>query len=178
MSSGRFQMHVLKETPERLAVIIMRIKYSTILFLTILAGCTSRQVDYSPFDKLDLEKKCAVYFIRSEGDIGDFENANQDFVLTDKTALHKLKKHWRLTKTDKRMSCGFGYLVFITQDNTLVEEIKINEPCGYATTTGGWYDFDETYYDFIDISKIKAVTRAELDSVQGHLSAAKRNKNR
>lgn len=142
------------------------IKILSIFLITLLIGCKPAKIDYNPFGKLDLNKKCAVYFIRSMGDWGDFEKTNEDFVITDKPALQKLKENWGLRLTDKRMACGFGYLVFITQNNKLIERIQINEPCGYATTTGGWYYFDKNYYNCIDISKIIKFNRPTADSIE------------
>ncbi len=148
-----------------------------ILLLIFFISCRPTKIDYNPFDKLDLNQKCSVYFIRSMGDWGDFEKTNEDFVLTDKVALQKLKVNWVLRLTDKRMACGFGYLVYITQNNKLVESIQINEPCGYAITTGGWYDFDENYYNFIDISKVSKLDRPTADSIQKELVDQKHKSN-
>jgi len=144
----------------------MTTKILQTFMLTLIVSCQPKKVDYNPFHKLDLNQKCSVYFIRSEGDWGNFEKTNEDFVLTDNAALKKLKDNWWLSLTDKRMACGFGYLVFITQNDKLVEKIQINEPCGYAITTGGWYDFNEGYYDFIEVSKISKLNRPTADSVQ------------
>ena len=85
-----------------------------IIGLIALIGCQPSHVDYRPFDKLNLDEEPAVYFILSEGDWDDFEETNKNFLLTDKVALQKIKDNWGLTKTDNRMSCGFGYIVFIT----------------------------------------------------------------
>lgn len=144
-------------------------KILKIFILLLITSCQRQKVDYNPFEKLDLNQKCAVYFIRSEGDWGDFEKTSEDFALTDKTALKKLKGNWGLSLTDKRMACGFGYIVYITQNDKLVGKIQINEPCGYATTAGGWYDFDKDYYDFIDVSKIAKLDRSTADSIQDAL---------
>lgn len=149
-----------------------------IFALFILAGCQSSQADYRPFDRLNLNEDPAVYFILSEGDWDDFEETNKNFVLTDKLALQKIKDNWGLSRTDKRMSCGFGYLVFITSKGKLLEEISINEPCGYAVTTGGWYDFDGDYYETIDVSKIKPLTDSQADSIQKFFVSQDRNNNR
>lgn len=153
-------------------------KLLSIISLVALISCQPQNVDYRPFDKLDLDEKPAVYFILSEGDWGDFEETNNNFVLTDKVALQKIMDNWRLTKTDNRMSCGFGYLVFITSNNKLIEEIHINEPCGYAVTTGGWYNFDDDYYDFIDLSKIQKLTASQADSIQSALVKQGEDNNR
>ena len=146
----------------------MRTKY-LLTILVFLFSCTGRKVDYRPFDKLDLKENCAVYFIRSEGDQGKFENTNQDFEIRDKKALEKLKANWGLRLTDKRKSCGFGYLVFITQNDSLIEKIEVNEPCGYAITTGGWYEFNKRYYDFIDLSKVEKLERKQAEVIQKKL---------
>ena len=119
-----------------------------------------------PFSKLDVQEKCAAYFLLSEGDWGNFEKKNQDFVLTDKIALQKLKDNWVLNKSDERIPCGFGYQLFITQNDKVIEVISINEPCGYAVTTGGWYRFDSEYYGYIDLSKIQKLGKQEADSIR------------
>ena len=133
---------------------------------SIVLSCGSPKQDFEPFHELDLKKSCRVYFILSEGDVGSFEETTSDFVIEDPEEIRRLKADWRFYKTDKRMSCGFGYLVLATVGDSLVREIDINAPCGYATTTGGWYDFGSDYYKSIDVSKIRRLTREQADSVQ------------
>jgi len=142
----------------------------TILFFTTLLGCKIKTVDYNPFDKVDLDKECAIYFLLSEGDWGEFEKQNKDFVIKDKHAIKTIKENWNLTKTNKRMSCGYGYLVLITQNGKLIERINLNEPCGYAITTGGWYDFNDSYYDYIDLTRIQNLGQVEAHEVQKELT--------
>ena len=89
-----------------------------------------------------------------------------NFVITDKREIQKLKDTWGFYKTDKRMPCGFGFVVFITQNGELVEEIAINEPCGYAEISEEWYDFDKSFLDNIDIAKIKKLDKQQSDSIQ------------
>jgi hypothetical protein len=144
----------------------MRTKCILLFILTVLIGCNQKKIEYNPFDKINLSEKSEIYFILTEGDWGTFEKTYKDFVLADKSAIQKLKDNWKLYKTDRLMACGFGYFVSLTQNGKVVEQIHTNAPCGYATTTGGWYDFDKSYYDFIDVTKIQALTRSEADSIR------------
>jgi hypothetical protein len=142
-----------------------RILMVLVMALVVL-GCGPSKPDYEPFHDLDLGKSCRVYFILSEGDWGTFEEETKDFVIEDPEAIRRLQADWKFYKTDKRMTCGFGYLVLATVGDSLVREIDINAPCGYAVTTGGWYDFDSDFYESIDVSKVRRLTRQQADSVQ------------
>jgi hypothetical protein len=138
-------------------------------FLLIIAtfmSCKTKPVDCKPFDKLNIKENCSIYFILFEGDRGDFEKANMNFVITDKREIQKLKDTWGFYKTDDRMPCGFGFVVFIIQNGEFIEEIAINEPCGYAVISEEWYDFDKSFLDNIDITKIEKLNKQQSDSIQ------------
>ena len=104
----------------------------SLLIIASYVSCKTKPADCKPFDRLNLNENCAIYFILLEGDRGNFEKANMNFIMTGKLEIQKLKKRWGFYRTDKRKSCGYGFVVFITQNGELVEEIAINEPCGYA----------------------------------------------
>ena len=129
-------------------------------------SCKTKPVDCKPFDTLDIKENCIIYFTLSEGDQGDFERINQNFAISDKLEIQKIKQNWGLYKTDKRMPCGYGYVVFITQNDKLVKEIDINEPCGYAIISDEWYDFDNSFFDIIDTSRIERLNMQQADSIQ------------
>lgn len=135
------------------------------LIYLLACGCEPRQPDHRPFATLDLSKRCSLCFLAREGDQDDFSEANKHFCISDGAQISKLREHWKFFKTDRRMSCGFGYVILGIEDGVLKEEVKVNAPCGYAVTTDGWYDFSSDYYDCIDTSVILRLTKQEEDSV-------------
>jgi hypothetical protein len=125
-------------------------------------SCQDPKGIYYPIRKHKGFGNLKIVFIRTEGTTPR-ETSMGDFYIDDKNQIEKLQDNWGFSTTDIRMSCGFGYIVYIMTKDSILEQLSIKSDCGYMISNSVWYGFDEKYYDHIDLSKVHKLTREECD---------------
>lgn len=84
-----------------------------------------------------------LYGLLTEGGSTYFTEKVGDFVISDTVTLNKIKRDWRIHFTDKRMPCGYSYLMVLMKDDSCVYHFDINLDCEYLTCEKGWFEFPE-----------------------------------
>lgn len=117
-----------------------------LLFVIIGLSCSQNSgKDYKVFEAIDFTSgDFKLYGFVTEGDKTKFENEIGDFCISDILTLQKMKNNWVIHKSDKRMSCGFNYILCLVKQDSLIIDFAINTKCGYLTNKNYWYDFDES----------------------------------
>ena len=94
------------------------------------------------FEKYDFNSgEYSLHGILSEGDPSYFTEEIGDFMITDTIVLNKIKNEWKVPLTDKRMPCGYSYIIVLMKGDSCVDHFGINLECEYLCCDEGWYDF-------------------------------------
>ncbi|NLL27527.1 MAG: hypothetical protein GX259_01920 [Bacteroidales bacterium] len=104
-----------------------------------------------------------LYGILSEGDPTYFTEKVGDFVISDTITLNKIKKDWCIQFTDKRMSCGYSYLMILMENDSCVYHFGINLYCKYLTCEKGWFKFPENLLNKYENSVTKIPRQVARD---------------
>ncbi|MBA3681945.1 MAG: hypothetical protein H0W73_12410 [Bacteroidetes bacterium] len=128
-------------------------------------ACNKYSLDYNPLDKIDLTNKPAIYFLGGEAAPCDFESKYGEYFINDTGAIHKLKNKWVFRKTDEVMACGNSYIIYLVQNDSVINLFSSNAECGYAFMNDYLYEFDKSYYNYLDTTKIQKLTRQQSDSI-------------
>jgi hypothetical protein len=82
-----------------------------------------------------------LYGLITEGGSTSFTEKVGDFVVSDTVTLNRIKRDWQIYPTDKRMPCGYSYIIVLMQGDSCVYHFNINMDCEYLTCEKGWYEF-------------------------------------
>ncbi len=67
-----------------------------------------------------------LYGLISDGDSTPLSNRVGDFIIRDTMVLNKIKHDWRIRLTDKRMSCGYTYIMILMKADSCVCHFAVN----------------------------------------------------
>ena len=136
------------------------IKYLFIA-MTSLVGC-SNQTFFEEYDFNSGEYE--LYGIGSEGGRTYFTENVGNFVISDTATLNKIKQDWKIHLTDKRMPCGFSYIMLLMKEDTCVREFRVNLDCEYLICENEWFEFPAKLLNKYENSVTK-ISRQEADTV-------------
>jgi hypothetical protein len=116
-----------------------------ILTIILLVSCrTYKGNDIRFFEKYDFNSgDYKLYGLLTEGGRTSFTEKVGDFVISDTVTLNKIKHDWQIHPTDKRMACGYSYIMILMKDDSCVYHFNINLDCEYLTCEKGWFEFPE-----------------------------------
>lgn len=149
----------------------MRASYNILnLFIgLILISCSSQPKDYKPFADYDFNSgDYKLYGFISEGGGGDFFNKHKDFYIDNVDILNEIKSTWTFDSTEKRMACGFEYILCLVKTDSLVIDLSINSECNYMISDT-WYDFNPNLWTIIPDKQIKHLDRETARQIQEQL---------
>lgn len=136
------------------------ILYLLIIFLFISCK-TSKDVNIPFFDKYDFNSgNYKLYGILSEGNSTSFTEKVGDFVIEDIATLNKIKNDWQIHPTDKRIACGYSYIMVLMKADSCVYHFDINLDCEYLTCEKGWFEFPAKLINKYENSVIKVQREA------------------
>ena len=120
-----------------------QILYILTIILSISCG-TPKGKDIRFFEKYDFSSEdYKLYGILTEGGSTSFTEKVGDFVISDTVTLNKIKRDWQIHLTDKRMPCGYSYIMILMKSDSCVYHFDINLDCEYLTCEKGWFEFPE-----------------------------------
>ncbi|MDL2312679.1 hypothetical protein LJC68_07370 [Bacteroidales bacterium OttesenSCG-928-B11] len=111
--------------------------FATILFIGCSHGETIRFFEEYDFNSGNYK----LYGILSEGGETCFTENVGDFVVLDTVTLNKIKQDWEIHHTNKRMPCGYSYLMILMEGDSCVYDFGVNLDCKYLTCDKGWFQF-------------------------------------
>jgi len=111
------------------------------IFLFLSCGKTNdKNIQF--FEKYDFNSgNYKLYGLLTEGGVTSFTEKVGDFSIEDTTVLNKIKQDWKIHLTDKRMSCGFSYIMVLMKNDSCVYHFDINLECEYLSCEKGWFEF-------------------------------------
>lgn len=82
-----------------------------------------------------------MYGLLTEGGSTSLTEKVGDFVISDTIKLNKIKSDWQIHLTEKRMPCGYSYIMILMKVDSCVYHFDINLDCEYLTCEKGWFEF-------------------------------------
>src|SRR5690606_10168096 len=111
--------------------------FSFLIFL----GCSEKlPSEVTFFENYDMNS--GKYKILIYGSEGEWIEGYRDFYIDDIQTLEKIKKQWVFRKKSEVMSCGYSYILYLVDENTVLKNESINIACEYMT---GWIKFPKEY---------------------------------
>ena len=133
----------------------MKINKAKILYFLMLSlfisGCKEKlEIEYSFFNNIELEKgKHKLLVFPLEGEIiDDFTH----FYIEDISTLKKMQQEWVFKHKSDIMPCGYGYLLMLVDEDSIINKESINIDCEYMS---GWIYFPKKYLTDYQKSFIK-----------------------
>lgn len=124
-----------------------------ILSIIFLISCGKKVQIFKEYDFNSGEY--SLHGILSEGDPSYFTEEIGDFIITDTVVLNKIKNEWKVSLTDKRMPCGYSYVIVLMKGDSCVNDFGINLECEYLCCDEGWYNFPAKLLNKYDKSVVK-----------------------
>ena len=146
----------------------MRKLFGYLLIMSFLIGCSNQQ-DIHLFERYDFNSgNYKLYGILSEGGSTSFTDNIGDFVILDTVTLNKIKQDWKIHLTDKRMPCGYSYLMVLMEEDSCVYHFGVNLDCEYLKCEKGWFEFPAKLLNKYEKSVVR-ISRQEANALQGTL---------
>ncbi len=115
-------------------------KKNLLYILAILLTLTSCSSKFSFFENYDLSS--GKYKVLVFADEGDWIENYRNFYIDDIETLIKMKKQWVFNQKSEVMPCGYGYNIYLVDEDTILKNISVNIDCEYMT---GWWKFPKEY---------------------------------
>jgi hypothetical protein len=106
-----------------------------------ISGCKEKlEIEYSFFNNIEVEKgKHKLLVFPLEGEIiDDFTH----FYIEDVSTLKKMQQEWVFKHKSDIMPCGYGYLLMLVDEDSIINKKSINIDCEYMS---GWIYFPKKY---------------------------------
>lgn len=109
-------------------------------FISVL-GCTEKLPEKIHFfDSIDL--KSGEYKLLVYGLEGLWIEDYRDFYIDDVKTLEKMKKQWVFTRKVDPKPCGYGYSIYLVNNDSILKKIWVNIDCEYGSD---WVKFPKRY---------------------------------
>lgn len=126
-----------------------------LLFLTVILFLSCKE-KVQIFEGYNFNSgEYSLHGILSEGGPTYFTEEIGDFIITDTVVLNKIQKDWKVSPTNKRMPCGFSYIIVLIKGDSCVKDFEINLDCEYLVCDKGWFDFPAKLLNKYDKSVVK-----------------------
>ena len=138
----------------------MKKVFNYLLVMILFVGCSNKQ-NIRFFEGYDFNSgNYKLYGILTEGGPTNFTENVGDFVILDTVTLNKIKQDWEIHLTDKRMPCGYSYIMVLMDKDSCVYHFDVNLDCEYLTCEKGWFEFPAKLLNKYEKSVVK-ISRQE-----------------
>ncbi|MDD3771039.1 MAG: hypothetical protein RBT46_07630 [Weeksellaceae bacterium] len=112
-----------------------------ISFIFTLISCSEKlPKEISFFENYDV--KNGKYKVLVYGSEGEWIEDYKDFYIDDVKTLDKMKRQWVFNKKSDVMPCGYGYNIYLVDEENILKNVAVNIECEYMSS---WIKFPKKY---------------------------------